>query len=389
MIESQKINLITKYTITFKSYKNMKTKILVKMMIAIAIMRFVRYKIWTFLFISFFITACKSKNESGPIEKIKIDISKMRVEKIDDLLVESDTILLETNSASLIGSIVKISFVEDKIFIKNSPNKLSVFYETGNFVGNIGMKGPAGYEFVGLSDYFINNDTVFIYDFNGKKILKYEMDGTYINNTRIEQSFGQIWPLPNNEGYIVLNSFGNRKDNPKFSWLDYNFNVIYSSREQRLNSTSFSNAFFQNGVFLDYWEMFNDTIYSVTKESVTPKYIVDFMGYAMPQDIDDISKMIEYYTQNSNRVAGMINNVIETDENVAFMFAHDMASYWALVDKKDNNVRIFRLTGVKEPFGKLNYITTYHNGWFYGVYMPDELNFDDNYSFIRFKIKNP
>ena len=350
--------------------------------------RLVCFKIWGVLLIFFFIASCKSKNESY-IERIKIDLDKIRVEKIEDIFAESDTIFLETTYSSLIGSLVRISFVEDKIFILNSPDKLSVFSETGNFIGNIGMKGRGSFEFINLNDYFIHNDTVFLYDFNGKKILKFGIDGTPINDIRIEQDFSKICPLPNNDGYIVLNTSSNREDNPKFRWLDCGFKIKHSSIEQRLNGTSFSNTFFQNGSFLDYWEMFNDTIYSVTVKSVIPKYVVDFMKYAIPHNINDITQLNEYNTRSNNRVAGMINNIIETDESIAFMFAYKMASYWAFVDKKENNVRIFKLTEVEDTFGKLNSVVTYHNGWFYGVYMPDELHYmDNNCSLIRFKISN-
>jgi hypothetical protein len=345
------------------------------------------WKISAIFSVFFFFIACKSKNESEPISRIEIDLDKIRIEKIEDVLVESDTILLEATSASLIKSIVRISFVNDKIFIWDS-QKLLVFSKIGTFLGNIGTKGQASNEFTALSDYFICNDTVFLYDFNGRKILKYEIGGNYISYTPIEQPFNRICPLPNNTGYIVLNTFSNRKDNPKFKWMDYDFKVKHSSREQLLHGSSFSNTFFRNEDFLVYWEMFHNTIYSVTGDRVDPKYVVDFMRYAIPPNIDDIPKITEYYTKNSSKVAGMINSVIETEAIVAFMFAHDMAYYWALVDKNSKNVRIFRLSDVNDSFGILNSIATYHDGWFYGIYTPDELHIGDNYSLIRFKIQN-
>jgi hypothetical protein len=46
------------------------------------------FKIWTVLFISFFIVSCIS-SESGPIE---IDLDKMPVAKMEDVIVESDTV---------------------------------------------------------------------------------------------------------------------------------------------------------------------------------------------------------------------------------------------------------------------------------------------------------
>lgn len=341
------------------------------------------------LFIFCFLSACKSKTETE-IKTIKIELNKIHVESINDIITHSDTIFLETTPASLIGSIAGISFIEDKIFILDSKyNKLLVFSDLGTFICNIGTKGHAGNEFIGINDFFCQNDTVFMYDFNGKKILKFDINGSYISNIPIEQSFSQIQKLPNNEGYVVLNTFSNLKDNPKFSWMSNDFKVKHSSREQRLNGTNYSNSFFQHDTFLVYWELFNDTIYSVTGEAVTPKYVIDFMSYAIPSSIEkDISKIEEYYKRYSSRIAGMINNVLETDDFFAFMFTHDMASHWALMDKKNDNLRIFRIVDINKSFGKLNYITTFHNGWFYGLYAPDELSIDDNYSLIRFKISN-
>ena len=346
-------------------------------------------RIWVVLFFVFFFTSCKSKSESDT-KKIYIDLKRMHIEKIEDIIEKIDTIFLEANTISLIGSITKISFFENNIYICDSQhNKLLVFSENGTFLNNIGMKGRAGNEFIGINDFFIHNDTIFLYDFNGQKILKFRKDGSHIHTSQLEHSFNLIQLLPNNRGYIVLNTYGNKKVIPKFSWLDYNFKERYSSFEQRLNGSNLNNSFFQYGTFLVYWELLNDTIYSVTDKEVTPKYVVDFMNYAMPSNITDIPEMTEYYINNSSKVAGFINNVIETDKVVAFMFGYDKASYWALIDKKRNNTRIFRLTEVEDFFGKLNYIATFHNGWFYGVYMPDELNINNNPSLIRFKISEP
>ena len=257
----------------------------VKLIIGKSILKMTSFETWATLLVFFFFAACQSKNENGQIERIKVDPSKIRIEKIEDIIVVSDTVFLETTATSLIGSIVSLSIFEDKIFIKSFPSKLSIFSESGEFLGNIGTKGQAGFEYISLDDFFIYNDTVFIWDFNGKKILKYETNGTYIGNTKIEQSLSQICPLPNDKGYIVLNALNNSKDNPKFGWMDYDFKIKHFSREQRLNSASYSNSFFQNGSYVDYWEMFNNTIYSVTEYSVTPKYFVDFGRYAVPRDI--------------------------------------------------------------------------------------------------------
>jgi len=333
--------------------------------------------------------ACKSENGNEPIKRINVDLKKVRVENIEDIIVESDTIRLETIPASLIKSIARMSFVDNKILIWDVPDKLLVFSEAGAFLNNIGNKGQSGDEFLGINDYMIVNDTAFIYDFNNRKIMKFEINGKLIGSTSIKQSINRICPLPDNGGYIALNTFSNRKDNPKFSWLDCDFEVRSSSPEQLEHSSVFSNTFFQNGSYLDYWEMFNNVIFAVTKDAVTPKYIIDFMAYDMPNDIaGDIPKSIEYYTKNSSTTAGIINNVIETDEIIAFMFAHDKTSHWAVVNKKNSDVRVFKLVKVEEPFGKINYVSTYHDGWFYSIYMPEESNIDDNYYLIRFKISS-
>jgi len=343
-------------------------------------------KFLTVLSVVLLFTACNSRNE-GDIEKIIVDLGKTRIEKLEDIIEKIDTISLETTPTSLIGSITKTFLCNDKIFIWDSKqNKLSVFSEKGAFLNNIGMKGRGGNEFIGLNDFVVNKDTVFLYDFSGQKMLKYKNDGSFICNIPLEDSFSLVQLLPNNDGFIVLNTFSNRKDNPKFRWLDYDFKLKHTSSEQRLNGTNLNYSFFQNGEFLVYWELLDDTIYTVTDKEVTPKYVVDFLSYAMPSDIKDITEMNEYYMEHSSRIAGIINNVIETKYIVAFTFIHDMAFFWALYNKEQNSIRIFKLLERNNIFGKLNSILTYHDGWFYGVYMPDELNINNNPSLIRFKI---
>lgn len=332
-----------------------------------------------------FVTGCKSASEPKSIVRITVDLKTANAEDIADVFTKIDTIELEATQESLIGNITRITVVGDTIFVWDMPNKLLAFSEAGEFLYNIGAKGRAHNEYIGVNDYFIKGDTINLLDFMGSKVLRFKTNGEHIDNHPLGISYiDKIWPMPN-DGYIALHTYGNKEDEPKFVWLDDRFDIIRSSEERRINTLSLPNTFSQNGDDMIFWELLNDTIYSIGKERVVPKYIVDFAEYSIPSYIHrDLDKVTEYYMNNSSETAGIINQVIETTDAVAFMFAHDMAVYWALFEKQSGKTRVFRLAEIGQSLGRLDPIIAYENGRFYGVYTPHELNSNDNQSLIRF-----
>lgn len=339
-------------------------------------------KIMWFLFVVI-LTSCKEDVSFEGI-KIKIDISNTPLSEIGECF-SSDTIYFETLPASLIGIISRVSFVNDNILVADFRNdKLMLFSHDGKFIGNIGRKGQGPGEYIKIHDYFIKDNAIYIYDFSSRKILKYTLDGQYIDQYAMLSSFDKIVPTPDGKGYLTLNTFSNKDNNSKFSWLDNDFKLVASVSQKRKNGMSLPNMFFAYKKHILYWEMMNNIIYSIEGNQISSSYKVDFLNYNIPNELNDIEKKIDYYTQNYSKAAGFINNVIETDSLLCFTFVHNLCTYWTVYNKSDNKYKIFKMAKNGE-MNTLQYILSASENYFIGVYMPDNLTTDNNPSIIKYK----
>lgn len=336
----------------------------------------------TIIFYSFLLIAIIScnKNKETALHHIKLDIDNLTTLKIEDYF-STDTIELETKEESLIGFISRVSFINDSILVADFTNsKLSLFAPDGKFITNIGKKGEGPSEYISIHDYFVKNNIIHIYDFYRNTILKYSTDNQYLGQYSVSTSYNKIIPFPP-KGYVTLNTFNNQNNNPKFSWLDNNFNLIASTSENREDGNSIPNMFYFYKNHILYWETMNNIIYSLSENKISPLYEIDFGKYNIPNNLNEINEKIGYYSKNYSQTAGFINNVIETDTILTFTFIHNLYTYWGIYNKKDNRKKIFQLAKNGE-FDKLQYVTNYYNNQFIGIYLPDNLRTDNNPSLL-------
>lgn len=262
-------------------------------------------------------------------------------------------------------------------------NSVFSFSREGKFLNRIGAKGRGPNEYLGANAVFLDDSMVNIYDFYKQTINRYNYRGDFVDNIAVGKSLSSL--IPDSEGYVGYNTYSGNEISPAFTWFDKDFTVLKEGGLNRINGSSMPNVFSKYGNNIDFWAILNDTIFDVSKEIVTPKYVVDFEKYTFPSDITTITEKFEYYAKNASHVASMINNVIETDEIVAFTFQHNFILFWALYDKKGNITNLFKLSEVKNPYGNITNIFSINKGCFIGVIQPNEIETFDNPRIIIFK----
>ena len=67
------------------------------------------------------------------------------------------------------------TYYDDK-FLISTQGKLLLYSRDGNFIGQIGQRGRAANEYIGYTDCWIQDNHVYLYDMNGKKVLKYTLE---------------------------------------------------------------------------------------------------------------------------------------------------------------------------------------------------------------------
>lgn len=113
---------------------------------------------------------------------------------------------------SLIGYIDKIVVTDAHIAIMDESNKILNLYDwEGNFVRRIGKIGQGPGEYVGLGDFQIYNDTVFMFDAPRNKMLAYTIDGEFVAQRDLPFQVDIFSILDNNLWLWGVSSYNEKK----------------------------------------------------------------------------------------------------------------------------------------------------------------------------------
>lgn len=113
------------------------------------------------------LVSCKENADLKSPTKIKVNLSDTK-----SMLVHKDQIInAETADNSLLFDICNL-YVADNHFIIHSRNRVKVFDHQGNYVRDIGSIGKANNEYTNVSNIFMDNDKIVIYDF-GKQCASF------------------------------------------------------------------------------------------------------------------------------------------------------------------------------------------------------------------------
>ena len=299
----------------------------------------------------FMAVSCNKKNESNTVKEIYIDFDN--IETLD--LSEGKEIKLEFTDSSIIRSVDELRVNDNTHYLIRSRSDLFHFDANGNFKNQIGGKGNGPMEYTNFSSFFVKNNSVHIYDFMAKRILRYDWDGNYLNSVSLKDAYTDIVPnyifaLPNNR-YISKNTFGgDHQQTTSYSILDQDFNITSNIADKYLeNGITFSNNFFADEDAVLFWEIFNDTVFSVTNDTTyAPKYFINFNTKSIPSNIKslDTYDIIDFTNkpENKSKYATLVRCVYEDAHYLRFIFAHNAEVYYVKSHKANNDTKTYKLS---------------------------------------------
>ncbi|WP_019541463.1 6-bladed beta-propeller [Proteiniphilum acetatigenes] len=180
------------------------------------------------LFIVFclFLNVCHRKiiiNEgkiikSGEMEIIKLmDAPTNTSIDISPFLDTIKYVKLELTEESIIGYIQKLTVYEDRIYILDTQTSpLFVFNINGEYlfkISNVGQ-GPKEYSQLDFFDIDFKNKQIVLTDLMGYWIMKYDLDGHFINRKKIPFWIEGIVPCHDN-GYAIYANYRKNKTTMK------------------------------------------------------------------------------------------------------------------------------------------------------------------------------
>lgn len=143
---------------------------------------------YLYIFIIFILYSC-SKN-IGETKIISFDVQN-EIKDIEESNVISDYRIVKLNSddsCGMIGNIDKILLFDDKIYIADLTNTLTVYVYNinGNFINKINRHGQSNSEYIQLSSIFIDSDdkTFNLLSRYPSKILSFDIDGKEIQSIK-------------------------------------------------------------------------------------------------------------------------------------------------------------------------------------------------------------
>ncbi|WP_291580760.1 6-bladed beta-propeller [Bacteroides sp.] len=243
-------------------------------------------------------------------------------------LIENDVkiVKLETTDECLISDIRQVDYVNGLIYIADKASQtVLIFDESGKYVGRVGKRGEGPGEYSRLGRFQVVDSHIYIMDDAVRQLYDYDLktrigikldiddnisfDSFYIMN-------GYLYLLSNNSSSFSIGSFNLFKYNMKTA------DVVYSlpfSEELSKNHSTWGLLQYASRYDDELLVMFanNDTIYSVTSESVAPRYVYHFSKRFMPAELRKkdgmkimMTAMDKRYILGFDRIVNLKNHFI-------------------------------------------------------------------------------
>ncbi len=155
------------------------------------------------LFVAATYSCSASDRESGKkfVYNINIDNAK-RLEEflpLSDFCDNATTIILETTKESLLSRIEKVVLANDRLYVFDSTyggvGTVAEFDMDGKFVRRFGSVGRGPGEYVGISEFAIDEQNGFMHLFDRRtgRLISYDLDsGKYVSDMRMDQNNSRI-----------------------------------------------------------------------------------------------------------------------------------------------------------------------------------------------------
>ena len=218
--------------------------------------------------------------------------------KLSDIAEKITFIPMETTDASLLNKVRanNIISVYGNIVIPCFNMGAFAFDENGKFIAPISRKGQGPAEFLRFVGVAGNSDLNLIYVKDGRKMMAFRPDGTFVDEFKtpgalhwessiVMQDSITLSSVINYTGQrpyrlILTNAQGDTlKAFPQYDRFEIpkGMNYIYIN-----NKENFLYQYKGESVYHDYY---CDTLFTVTRDSLLPRYLLEMGEYKLPKDL--------------------------------------------------------------------------------------------------------
>lgn len=326
---------------------------------------------------------------SKELETINVDFSN-----VQEILVDTTRIIhLETTDNSLLYDIGRTEILNGNFFVF-SRNFVKVFSADGKFLFQLSGRGQGPSEYSTISNFFLNDKFVSIYDFNLGKVLNYDSNGSFVNSCQFTRGDGE-WGISqlfrlNENTYLAKNNYaGEDFKVPVFSLLDANLKNRKMIGGRHLNT----GMMLSDGCYIDdnerilYWEPAKDTLFSVMNESLDPLYKIDFGEFAIPEDVakkDDYDRVMFLSKEQNVKYAAMARYFQVSEGRILFSFVYDKI-YLCSYNESTKDTKVYSFKCPNDTY-KAYFFFKVHDGNIY-IEMQHNKEIEKNHVLYKFSLE--
>lgn len=341
-----------------------------------------RYCKYLFLMV---LMAC-TNNQEVQLDRIQVDVNRSTNKyTFDDFFVYSHHIVLETTEESLLSFIDKLQIQDERVYILDRSEKsIFVFDLEGRFVNRMNRFGQSSNEYISVSDIDVSdNGQILVNDYLGRKILKYDANGDFIEAIHTPASSRSFKFLGKHRYALDLrNGVSTGEDNYNYICFEkdaviekavpFNKNLLGYTFSYGYGNSSF--YLYDNELYLT--ALFNDTLFSITKEGLLAPHLVYQFGVDKPQLNWSLKETNQY--RNDQRTGERVSSIYHFNKFGAYYFiSYDYREGSNYVISKKNSDPEFVGTFDKDINGlyiiPLTYLSDSSDNFFATIVFPNNI----------------
>lgn len=275
------------------------------------------------------------------LNKCFVDVDKSHEQlDISGLFADDIEIMpLEMSEECIISEMLKIQFTDDYIFVSDEVAQcvFQFFSDTGKYIKRIGHRGEGPTEYSSIGDFVVNEDYIYIQDLYKNKVLRYGLKDNSVETLLLKDFYMDEMIDFGSELYFVSNYRNyengcfnlhklNLQNNEITHLIPADAKVAENNSAWGLKGYSSKN---KDSALIIY--PLNDTIYTLTPDSLFPQMIVCFSERTLPKDMRYLDAMT-LMERSTDYILGM-NNIKNSDKYIFFEYTDRGLNKNVVIDK--------------------------------------------------------
>jgi len=248
--------------------------------------------------------SCQNKSLKESEDYISIDIDtiiKNTSINFSDIFSNFHIIPLESNEECQFEFLSDIKIIDSIIYVYDRFKTKSVylFSYNGTFLSKVYNIGRGPGEYINPTDFVIdsNSGTILVYDWASKKLNEYDKQGNCIKTVTFTNRFMSF--ILDNDQIFTYIPYPENPENPDDNLLkifDRKANLISSHlnyqsvlKGPKILEFQFGGYFFKAKNDIKFFPIYNNTVYSITNDSIHPFLVLNSNEYKLTQkDLNNI-----------------------------------------------------------------------------------------------------